>query len=179
MEACDVKIEKIENKGRALWVLGVFAREKEGTMHVRTCVRARAPPLAAPAPVLGVRVRVRGSWLVARGPWSVAWVPYLVLFESGSVGPPAEGFESPANGCPREQIQPFANRCRKTDQAVGRLIGCDGSVRTVATAGIWRTRIPLQSAIKSAPGVHSQTHQNSRSLSLFLKDLSLSLSIKF
>ena len=51
MEVCGVYIEKIENKGRALWVLGVFAREKEGTMHVRTYVRARAPPLAAaPAP---------------------------------------------------------------------------------------------------------------------------------
>ena len=42
MEVCGVYIEKIENKGRALWVLGVFAREKEGTMPAHTGMRARA-----------------------------------------------------------------------------------------------------------------------------------------
>ena len=41
MEVCGVYIEKIENKGRALWVLGVFAREKEGTIHVHTYTHAR------------------------------------------------------------------------------------------------------------------------------------------
>ena len=56
MEVCGVYIEKIENKGRALWVLGVFAREKEGTMHV--CARARAAAggggRPAPGPGLGL-----------------------------------------------------------------------------------------------------------------------------
>ena len=45
MEVCGVYIEKIENKGRALWVLGVFAREKEGIMlaHARARRRWRRP----------------------------------------------------------------------------------------------------------------------------------------
>ena len=42
MEVRSVYIEKIENKGRALWVLGVFARDWEGTMPAH----ARATPLA-------------------------------------------------------------------------------------------------------------------------------------
>ena len=35
MEVRSVYIEKIENKGRALWVLGFFARDWEGTMRAR------------------------------------------------------------------------------------------------------------------------------------------------
>ena len=49
MEICSVYIEKIENKVRALWVLGVFAREKEGTMPAH----AHARPAGRPAPVPG------------------------------------------------------------------------------------------------------------------------------
>ena len=100
MEVCGVYIEKIENKGRALWVLGVFAREKEGTMHVHTYVRARAPPLAAGRPAGAGAGAGPGS---GSGSGSL---PGLVLFESGSVG---MGRTAPAN-C-----------CRKTDRAVDRL----------------------------------------------------------
>jgi len=42
MEVCGVYIEKIENKGRALWVLGVFAREKEGIMPAHAGMHAHA-----------------------------------------------------------------------------------------------------------------------------------------
>ena len=101
----------------------------------------RAPPLA-PAPVPG-----SGS---GSGSGSL---PGLVLFESGLAGmgcsttrtrpaplrypnrPLANGSEPPANGCLKTvwAVRPLCS------WAVGPN-GCDGSVRTVATVEIWRTR---------------------------------------
>ena len=132
------------------------AKRRELCTYLRTCAHARRRWRRRPAGRRRARAR-------ARGPWPVAWVPYLVLFESGSVGPRKDSN--------LQRVSVRANRSDRSPTAVGkptvRLIGCDDSVRTVATAGIWRTRIPLQSAIKSAPGVHSQTHQNLKNLSLF------------
>jgi len=54
MEVCGVYIEKIENKGRALWVLGVFVREKEGTMPAHAGMHAHARRWRRPAPVPGM-----------------------------------------------------------------------------------------------------------------------------
>ena len=130
------------------------AKRRELYTYIRTCTHARRRWRRRRRPAGRCRSRSRSG--LGPGFLYLAW---FFLNQVSWSSPPAERFESPANGCPREQIRPFANRCRKTDSAVGRLIGCDGSVRTVATAGIWRTRIPLRSAINSAPGVHSQTHQ--------------------
>ena len=78
MKVCGVYIEKIENKGRALWVLGVFAREKEGTMLAHACVRARRRWRRRRRRRRRVRARV----------WVWVWVPLpgLILFESGLKG---------------------------------------------------------------------------------------------
>ena len=106
-----------------------------------------------------VRARRRWRWPADAGSGSglglsLSSLPGLVLFESGFRvwaeqirSTPLPNPLQPVNGCPREQIraarqrvsasgsEPFTNRCRKTDRAVGRLNGCDGSVRTVATVG--------------------------------------------
>ena len=81
MEVCGVYIDKIENKGRALWVLGVFARDWEGSMPAHTSVRARARR----------RWRRRRPAGAGAGPGSglglgSGSLPGLVLFESGLAG---------------------------------------------------------------------------------------------
>ena len=70
MEVHSVKIEKIENKGRALWVLGVFAHDWEGTMpaHTRAAAGSGGRPAGAGA---------------GAGPGSL---PGPVLFEPGLTG---------------------------------------------------------------------------------------------
>ena len=115
--------------------------------------------------------------------WAWAWVwvwvwvrvPYLDWFFLNRVsgyGPNRSAplhypiRSSPPTGVRANGSEPFANRCRKTDRAVGRLNGCDGSVRTVATVDFWQTRIPFRSAINSAPDFHSQHTKNSKYLSL-------------
>ena len=99
MEVCGIYIEKIENKGRALWVLGVFAREKEGTMPARARARAAA---GGGRPVPG---RAQ-AWARV---WVWVWVPYLAWFFLNRVSrvwvTPLPDPLQPANGCPRERIR--------------------------------------------------------------------------
>ena len=83
MEVYSVYIEKIENKGRALWVLGVFARDWEETMPAHTRARRRwrrrrRRPNGASAGV------VAGSGS-GTGPGAGS-LPGLVLFEAGLTG---------------------------------------------------------------------------------------------
>ena len=58
MEVRSVYIEKIENKGRALWVLGVFAHDWEGTMPAHARAVAGGGGWPAPGRALA-RVWVR------------------------------------------------------------------------------------------------------------------------
>ena len=142
-------------------------RARKGGNYTRTYVRARTPPLAAaagrPVPEPGRAGLGLGLGL------GFLYLTWFFLNQVSWSSPPAERFESPANGCPREQIRPFANRCRKTDSAVGRLIGCDGSVRTVETAGILADENTPPERYKKRPrGSFSDTPKNPRSLSLSL-----------
>ena len=128
MEVCGVYIEKIENKGRALWVLGVFAREKEGTMPAHAGMHAHARRRwwrRRPAGRRRCRAGLGSGSGSGHGHGSGSGLSLgsgslsgLVLFESGQLVQPARG----KIRITREQIRPFANRCRKTDSAVGRLI---------------------------------------------------------
>ena len=103
-------------------------------------------------------IRARASAGVGAGPGSgpgsgSGSLPGLVLFESGLAGMGCSATRTrPAplrypNRLLANGSEPPANGCLKTVWAVGPN-GCDGSVRTVATVEIWRTRKPLPERYK-------------------------------
>ena len=164
------------------------AKRRELCPHMQACARAAAGGRPAPA-----RARARARVWV--------WVPYLAWFflkqvsrvwvtpllepnllRSDNRSAPDPN-SPPTNGClrtdpnrpPTAVGKPSVRLGGWTVVRFGQLNGCDGSVRTVATADFWRTRMPSRSAINSAPDFHSQTHQK-QSLSLYL---SSELAVKF
>ena len=129
MEVCGVYIEKIENKGRALWVLGVFAREKKGIMLAHACAQPLAAAGRGTGSGLGLGPGPNLDWFFlnrvsgygpnrsaplhypirSNPPTGVRATPGLVLFESGfrvwaeQIRPtPLPNPLQPANGCPRD-----------------------------------------------------------------------------
>ena len=118
------------------------AKRRELCPHMQACARAAAAaagrPTPAPVPGLGL-----GS---GSGSGSL---PGLVLFESGLAG---MGCSAPLPKPPaRQRIRTARQRMsenRLDGWTVVQLGGCDGSVRTVATIEIWRTRKPLPERYK-------------------------------
>ena len=118
MKVRSVYIEEIENKGRALWVLGVFARDWEETMPAH----ARAPPLGAAAGLGFGSGSGSGS------------LPGLLLFESGLTGIGyAKHTRSPLSGSEPLQLDNQQLRLLQLDSQQLRLLQLGRTIATVQT----------------------------------------------
>ena len=103
-------------------------------MLAHACMRARAPPLAAAS---------------RPGPGSGS-LPGLVLFESGLKGMGCSATRTRPAPIRSGSKPPARQRMSENRWAVGRFgpNSCDGSVRTAATVGNSRTRMPLPERYK-------------------------------